>query len=256
MLGPGARTRALFCAALFILSLLVGCKRSATHPREIVVAAATSLRVAMPDLAKAYAQKQGVTVSPTYGASGSLRQQVEAGAPVDAVAFASADPVDALVKSGRVDRDSVRVVARNELVLIGSKGGPALTFATLDAAPPGERIAIGDPSVVPAGSYAQKALKGLGVWSRVEGRLVLAADVGAVLAYVRNKEAVVGIAYRTEVMAAPDVVLLDVASGDWAPRPEVVTAFVTGSREGRDFTEFLSTPEAQSIFRAHGFGAP
>jgi len=159
------RQTALAFGCFLALPLGVGCKHDdAKH--EVVVAAAASMRVALPDIAKAYAEERGVKITATYGASGDLRRQVEAGAPVDAVVFASAAPVNDLVSAGLVDKATERVIARNELVLIGPKGGPPLSFMTIDTAPSTEHIAIGDPAAVPAGTYARDALKRLGKWRR------------------------------------------------------------------------------------------
>ena len=238
---------------------LAACTREAPAG-EVTLAAATSLRAVLPELAHAYeAGHPGVHLTATFGASGTLKKQVEGGAPVDAVIFAAAAPVDELAASGRVDPASRRVLAGNALVLIGPPGGPALTFATLASLPPGEHLAIGDPGAVPAGDYARAWLKTLGTWDALQGRLVLGGDVAAVLAYVRRGEVPAAIVYRTEVRGVADVVVLDEARGPTAPRPAVVGAVVTGARgagEAGSFLAFVGSGEGQRILGELGFGPP
>ena len=264
----GLRERFIFLT--FILGLVsalagLGCGKGSQPENKVFLATAGSMRVAIPDLMKGFSAKHpGVIVLPTYGSSGELRKQVEGGAPIDGVIFASAKPVDDLIKAGRVDEASRRVVATNQLVLIGpkdkdSKPTKPLTFATLSSLPEGEKLAVGDPGAVPAGQYARDALQKLGVWAGLQGRLVLGSDVAAVLTYARRGEVAAAIVYKTDIQGIADVTLLDEARGDWAPRAEVVIGVVKGSKgEGmaRSFFDFLVSEGGQKILAERGFGPP
>src|SRR5215471_5353022 len=102
----GAMPRARRIALCFLLATPVlgtACSRhdgpAPEPPGTLAVAA--SLRNVAPKLAKLYRDREGgpeLVVS--YGSSGDLRQQLEGGAPIDAVLFASADPVDELIQKG------------------------------------------------------------------------------------------------------------------------------------------------------------
>ena len=135
-----------------------GCEKKAA---PLAVGSATSLRAAMPKLIDAYESSHpGHEVVATYAASGELKNQVLAGAPLDVLCLAGATPLDDLIKAGRVDPASRQVLASYNLVLVGKRGGPHLTFDTLlSALPPGERLAVGDPRTVPAGEYARDYLR-------------------------------------------------------------------------------------------------
>ena len=251
------RRRWLAAAAVIALA---ACKERETATREITIAAAASLRAVLPELARVYqAAHPGVRVTMTYGSSGDLQKQVEGGAPVDAVMFASGKPVDALIAKGSAERPSRRVLATNELVLIGPKGGRPISFATLDSLAPGEMLAIGDPGAVPAGQYAREYLTALGKWRALDGKLVLGGAVAAVLAYARRGEVAAAIVYRTELRGITDVVVLDTATGPSAPRPEVVAAVVSAARaagEASAFLAFVASPEGRKILADFGFGPP
>jgi molybdate transport system substrate-binding protein len=222
-----------------------------------MVAAAMSLRNVLPPIIDAFQRRSAAPkIVVTYGASGDLRRQVEGGAPIDAVVFASASDVDFLIERGRI-AGGKRVVASNQLVLIGPRGAEPLTFEHIDSVPAGEYIAIGDPETVPAGRYARQALQTLKKWDAVRDRIVFGGHVAAVLQYARRGEVAAAVVYGTDVIDVDDVVILDRAHGDWAPRIETVAAVVAGGKEAgaRPFVDFLETPAARAIFSAHGFGA-
>jgi molybdate transport system substrate-binding protein len=227
---------------------------------EATLAVAASLRAAMPVLIERFvAREPGAPLVATYGGSGALQKQVEAGAPIDAVVLAAAAPVDALIAGGHARGETRCVIGYNQLALIVPQGGAAVRFPTLDQLPAGERIAIGDPASVPVGSYAQEALRKLGLWDRLQPRLVTAPDVAAVLAYARRGEVGAAVVYRSDVLGVHDVEVRELAQGDWAPRPEIVAAVarpgLAGPRAER-FLAFLAGAEARAILREHGFETP
>lgn len=258
--------------ALSFLSLAPSCQGSPPDRREALIAAAASMRVVLPELTHRYETSHPATkLVVSYGSSGELRKQVEGGAPVDGLIFASGKPVDDLITKGLVDAAARRVIASNTLVLIRSSSSEearasssprpaaALTFATLGSLPATETLAIGDPGAVPAGLYAREVLEKSGAWAALQGHLVLGSDVAAVLAYARRGEVAAAIVYRTDIQGINDVTVLDEAKGPDAPRIEIVAASVEGSANeatARSFVEFLASPEAQEALRARGFGPP
>ncbi len=223
----------------------------------ITVAAAMSLRDVMPPLVEAFRARSGAgEITVTYGASGKLRRQIEAGAPIDALVFASAEHVDRLLELGQVVAGSRHVVATNSLVLIGPSDSAPLTFSTIDMVPKGELIAIGDPESVPAGRYARQALRALDKWEAVRERMLYGGHVAAVLHYARRGEVVAAVVYETDVRGIDDIVILDRAGGEWSPPIETVAAVVGGGSEAaaRAFVDFLGSDAGRELFAAHGFG--
>lgn len=233
---------------LLLLVLLVGCGGGPSAP---TVAAATSLRNVMPALVTGFGQDLTVT----YGASGTLRQQVEGGAPIDAVVFASSMPVDHLIASGHAVAATRRRLATNDLVLIVPEGGDAsLRWSGLPGLPVKEKLAIGEPGAVPAGRYAREALQGLGSWDALQDRIVFGGDVAAVLAYARRGEVAAAAVYATDAAGIPDVTVVEVAAWPGAPRPEVVGAAITDDARARAFLDFVASPAGQKILASFGFG--
>lgn len=251
------RRRRLFWFAVGMVAVILALPIGARAQTTLTIAAAISLRDAMPKLVRHFSSK-GYSVTVTYGASGKLRRQVEGGAPIDVVVFASAQHVDLLAQRGLLVDGSRRVIATNSLVLIGPKGSPPLTFETIERVPKGEMIAIGEPDSVPAGRYARDALIALGKWQDLQGRVVFGGHVAAVLQYARRGEVAAAVVYATDVAGVADVVVLDRAKGSWSPRVETVAAAVKGgnTRGAQAFLELVASDQGRAVLAAHGFGPP
>lgn len=252
--------RSFVGTSLLVVATVFSATQALADDAAMSVGAAMSLRKVMPPLMEAFrASDKGGPVQANYGASGALRQQVEAGAPIDVVVFADAATVDALVKSDRADPATRKVVASNSLVLIGPKDAKPFRFQTIDTLEPGDKIAIGEPGAVPAGRYAKEAFETLGKWDKLAGHLVYGGDVGAVLNYARRGEVAAAVVYKTEVTGIVDIIVLDHATGDWAPKALVVAAAVKGSAHAQRaaaFVEFLGSAAGRKLFSEHGFGSP
>ena len=109
---------------------------------------------------------------------------------------------------------------------------------------------------MPAGAYAQQVLTALGLWDRLQPKLVLAKDVRQVLGYIETGNADAGVVYATDARQSGRVRVAAVAPpGTHAPVVYPV-AVVRGSHHpaaARAFTEFLAGPEARAIFTSQGF---
>ena len=231
---------------VFLCALLASCASKDEAP---IVGAASSLRHVMPALIHGF----GTDLAVTYGGSGTLRKQVEGGAPIDMVVFASADPVDALIEKKLADPTTRQRVAHNRLVLITSARDSLLTFKTLTEVAADELIAVGEPGAVPAGQYAKETFEDLGTWDSLQDRIVFAGDVAAVLGYARRGEVTAAVVYETDVRGIDDVHIVDSADWSGTPRPEVVAVATSESPDVRRFLDFVASDAGAEILSRFGF---
>ncbi len=172
-------------------ALLAGC---ADAPPVVVFAAASTTDVVEAVVARSPHPDQ---IAVSVAASSVLARQIAAGAPADVFVSADSDWVDWLAAQG-VSVGRRRVVASGRLVVAGprsAQGEPALRG----------RIALADPSHVPAGRYARRALARLGRWAEVAPEAVYVADVRAALAAVQTGAADRAIVYASDVRERADV---------------------------------------------------
>jgi molybdate transport system substrate-binding protein len=234
--------------AVFVLA---ACSSGSSH---ISIGVAASLRHAMPELAEQYRAATGVRVDVTFGASDMLADDIQRGHRLDALVVADAGALDRLVTSGAIDAGSRKEIATNAIVLVGPPG-TNLTFRSLAALPPGDKIAIGDPLSVPAGRYAEHYLMTLGQWDALQGRLVLGGDVAGVLALAKQGRARVAVVYRTDAAGAEPLVTLDAPQD--APTTSVLVGVASRSSHAaaaRAFARWIAGPDGQQILARHGFG--
>jgi molybdate transport system substrate-binding protein len=255
----------LAVAAVVVVALVcappAASARAADKP--LTVAAAISLKDVLTETATRYEADGGPKVQFTFGSSGQLAAQVRGGAPVDVFISAAHAQLDELAALNRIDAGSRRVVAGNRLVLIvpasrDERQSPAGLKQLSD--PKYRRVAIGEPRTVPAGHYAQQALRAVGVAEALEGRVVHGANVRQVLDYVRRGEVDAGIVYETDAREAGDRVRVaarvDPATHDSVEYP---AAALSGSRApaaARRFVDYLGSDAARAAFAARGFTVP
>lgn len=174
------------CKGLIILLALLSLFFPDPQPAQaatVRLSVAASMTDAFKALAAAFdANHPGITVLPNFGSSGSLAKQIALGAPADL--FISANPkwMDYLVREKKVAPATVRIFAYNTLVVVGRQTTPITSLADLLKF---DRIAIGSPGSVPAGQYAEQAMRAAGVYKKLlkMDKLVMAKDVRQALIY-------------------------------------------------------------------------
>ncbi len=166
----------------------------------VTVLAAASLTDSFNALAADFeAAHPGITVEPSYGASSTLVQQVNNGAPADVVALAgqsAAAPLDANLVV------STDVFASNVLEIAVPPDNPGEVTGLGDLGRTGLKVVLCAASV-PCGAAADATLAKAGVSASVVSREL---DVKATLAKVRLGEADAAVVYRSDVVAAKESV--------------------------------------------------
>lgn len=229
---------------------------------ELMVSAAMSLRAAFERIARDYELSHpGVRIVLNFSSSGKLRQQIEAGAPVDVFASASAKHMDMLQQDGHIIASSRRDFAGNTIVLAASAEAAATLRGFSDLLNSDvRRIAIGNPDSSPAGQYAKQTLINAGIWEQVSDKLVAVETVRQVLDYLARNEVEAGLLYATDAALNPRAVRV-VASAPPGSHERIVypIALVAQSehaREALSFIAFVLSPQAQGILAQNGFVSP
>jgi molybdate transport system substrate-binding protein len=230
--------------------------------QEVLVSAAISMKDAMEELGRVFAgRRPGVQLRYNFGSSGELQRQIEGAAPVDLFVSAAQRQMNELDQKGLIVKDSRRVFARNLLTVI--KPGDS----RLDLAKPQDlaesrvgRIVIGNPKTVPVGQYAEESLRALGLWDRLQPKLVLAENVRQALDYVARGEVDAGFVYTTDAAVRADRVKEAFRPGEDTYRPVLYpVAVVAGAKQpalARAFIELLGSAEGQGVLARRGFQPP
>ncbi|MBT7552147.1 MAG: molybdate ABC transporter substrate-binding protein [Gemmatimonadetes bacterium] len=227
--------------------------------RPVTVFAASSLTTVMGEIADV-AKRAGLPACRcVFAASSVLARQIADGAPSDIFISANRQWVDYAVEAGAMDAQTRQVIVHNRLILVSPVGAPfALLPGRWRAMPKlleGEWLAMGDPAHVPAGIYGAAALKALGVWRAMTGKIARTANVRAALALVARGEARAGIVYGSDFGVTDQV--WRVATFPEHTHPPIEYTAVVSTRADRDAVEayfaFLMSADAQARFAANGF---
>ena len=224
----------------------------------ITVFAAASLTDALGDVGKAYKAKTGDDAVFSFAASSALARQIEASGGADVFLSADSDWMDYLDKKQLIAPGTRRNLLGNHLVLVAPADAKvSLTIAphfNLLSALGGGRLAVADPSSVPAGKYAKASLNALGVWDSVAAHLAQAENVRVALTYVAHGDAPLGIVYATDALAEKGVQVVGTFPDNTHPPIVYPVALTKDAKpEAKSFLDYLRTKDAQTIFARYGF---
>lgn len=224
---------------------------------NLTVSAAISLTGALQDIKSLYLQShKNITITYNFGASGSLEQQIEQGAPVDVFISAAAKQMDTLQQKKLLISETRKNLLTNRLVLITPKNALSLSNFTELARPQVQRIAIGEPKSVPAGEYAQEFLRNIKILDQVKPKLIYGNNVRQVLTYVETGNVNAGIVYATDAKQSNRVQVAATAAENLHSPIVYPVAVIKRSQNAAaaiDFVQFLSSNTAKAVFKKYGF---
>ncbi|MGD1908770.1 MAG: molybdate ABC transporter substrate-binding protein [Leptolyngbyaceae cyanobacterium] len=237
----------------------IGCSSVATIPTasvKLTLSAAASVQAALAEIQAAHRQvAPHVDLTHNLGSSGSLAQQIHQGAPSDIFLSASPRWMDDLEAQGQIWADSRRDLLQNSLVLVVPPDSQIATFTDLQSDTL-RKVAMGEPNSVPAGTYAKESLTALGLFDRLQPKLVYGKDVRQVLAYVETGHVEAGLVYATDAQRSDRVKVIATAPPNSHTPITYPVAIVKDSphpKAARDFIAFLSSAPAAAIFHRYGF---
>ncbi len=250
---------ALAAAGLAALLLALAAHAAGAEAEPPVIFAAASTTAALGELAAIHERREGQPLRLSFASSATLARQVLNGARPALFMTANRKWMDALDEAGLLKAGSRKELLGNRLVMIKRRNSDrSVSLAdpdTLLAALGDTPLMLGDPAHVPAGLYAREALRRLGIWTRLEGRLAFAANARAVAVRVARGEAPLGITYASELSAESRLV-----AAAWFPeeshspiRYELALIEPAGRSSALAFYDHLLSGEAQQVFLKHGF---
>jgi molybdate transport system substrate-binding protein len=230
----------------------------ALGPGEIVVAAASDLQLALPEISKLYETQTGNRVTLVFGSTGLLTQQIENGAPYDLFLSANAGYIQRLLEQDLVVEDSVELYAYGRLVIAVNRGSGVQASSLPDLLSPQIRnIAIANPDHAPYGLAARQALESAGLWDSLQDRLVLGDNVRQALQYVQSGDAQVGLVAMS-IASVPEVSWMLVDSSLHQPLEQTLAVTRSANRPdiARQFSAFIASDRGRQVLYSYGFEVP
>ena len=248
--------------SMFLGISLIGCGNKSNNSDvkttnvELTISAAASLKEAMTDIEALFKEEMpNVTLTFNFGSSGSLQHQIEQGAPSDVFISAGKSQMTALDEKGLLLDDTNKDLVKNSLVLIGSSDTNITSLNDLKSDSI-KQIAIGEPSSVPAGKYADEVLTNLGIKDKIFSKLVFAKDVKEVLAWTISGNAEVGFVYLSDAISNTSSKIIEEITEDLhspITYPVAVIKDTKNKDKAKAFEDFLFTDDCQKVFEKYGY---
>lgn len=248
--------------SLVFLLFITGCGQSSNAENEeieLTISAAASMTDSLTEIKKVFEEENPqVSITYNFGGSGTLRKQIEQGAPIDLFFSASKKDYLLLDDTGLVKDGSA--IVENKLVLIKPEEEKIMhleEFLQSDG-----KIAIGTPVAVPAGTYSRQALQKMGVWEQLQDRIVFTKDVRQVLTVVKEGAVNLGLVYGTDIFEETNIKVVDEIDPNLHSPIEYFVATIENDRDEekeqavKSFYAYVQGEDSRSIFEKYGFGSP
>jgi molybdate transport system substrate-binding protein len=239
-------------AALFLMTA-----PAAASPDDIVISAAASLTDALKEIGRTYQSKSKNRVTFVFASSSTLARQIEAGAPADVFFSADVQTMDALERNGRLEPGTRKQLLSNQLVIIVPADKPTVVNSPEDLLDRRvRRIALAEPSSVPAGVYSKTYLESLGLWDKIKPKVVPVLDVRATLASVESGNVEAGFVYKTDAANSrkiKTVFKVPIGKGPKIIYPVAILKQSKRKAAAKEFLDVMVSPLGMDAFKRYGF---
>lgn len=241
-----------------------GLAAGATAADVPAVAAASDLKFALEETASQFRRANARDVKLVFGSSGNFFRQIQQGAPFQLFLSADESLVFKLAEAGKA-QDRGRLYATGRIVLFARRGSALKVDAQLAglkaavASGAIRRFAIANPEHAPYGRAAEEALRKLGLWDALRGKLVLGENVSQAAQFATSASAEGGL-FAYSLALAPQIATLGsyvlIPENLHEPLRQRVVLMKGAGTTARAFYDYLEQPEARAIFKRFGFVLP
>ena len=222
---------------------------------DIKVAVAANFTDAARELAAAFRKKTGHTVTMSFGSSGNFLSQIEQGAPFEVFLSADAERPTKLEAKGLGIKGTRFVYAYGTLVLWSATPGFVDNKGAVLARGRFEHLSIADPAAAPYGVAAIETIKALGLYDKLQSKIVKGASIAQAYTFVNSGSAELGFIALSQVYKVPRGSVWYVPRQDYPPIDQLAILLKPGEIDpaAKAYLDFLKSPEAAKIITSYGY---
>lgn len=234
------------------------------QPDRPVIAVASSVQLAVQEVADAFTVDTGHALRLSFGSSGNFARQIRSGAPFELFLSADEDFVMDLARDG-FTRDEGRVYVVGRLALVVPDDSPVNVDDALDglarAVESGDvrRFAIANSEHAPYGMRAREALQHRGLWSAMQPMLVLGENVSQAAQFALSGSTQGGLVAYSQAVA-PELARRSryaLVPESWhQPLRQRMALLENAGPVAEAFYQYLQRDTARAILSDYGFSAP
>jgi molybdate transport system substrate-binding protein len=227
---------------------------------EIKVYSTVGVKSALEELIPKFEQATGHKLNITWSTADLLTKRVQAGEMADALILARGN-VETLLKDGKIALGSETVLPKSIIAVAVKKGTPKPDISTPDAFKNALLAAKGISYTNPAaggasGVYMAKQIEKMGITEQLKGKTKFPPTGGFAGNLLVSGDVDLAIQTTPEFSSVSGIEVIGPLPGDMA----FTAAFVAGVGSGatqpdgaKALLKFLTSPEAQAVFKAKGF---
>lgn len=246
-----------------LVTLAVCLLAQAVLGAEIKVYSTIGVKSALEELGSKFEQATGNKLNITWGLISGFTKKAQEGDVPDVLVVSRAS-IDSLIKDGKIASGSDATLAKSVFAIAVKHGAPkpdisspeALKRALLAA----RAVGYSDPAAGGAsGVHFAKVLERLGIAPEIKAKSKFPPPAGFVGTLLVSGAIDIAVQSKPELSSTENVEIVGPLPGDLG----ATTVFAAGvgasssnSETGRALVKFLTSPEAQTAFSAHGFDPP
>jgi molybdate transport system substrate-binding protein len=229
-----------------------------------IIAAASSVKFALQDIAEAFHQDTGKSVRISYSSSGNLTRQIQQGGPFEIFFSANSRYVNLLYQQHKtLDQGVVYAIGR--LVLLTSKNSSLALDQQLNGIKQAieseqlHRFAIANPIHAPYGIAAREVLQQLGLWELTEPHLVLGENVAQAAQFASSGAAQVGLISYSLALAPAlqnSIRSILIPASLHQPIQQSMVLLNNAAETSKLFFNFMQQDKARTILSRYGYTSP
>lgn len=237
-----------------LIILFISLFRSPTMAKagEVRIAAAANFMEPLKAIADTFEKQTGHKTILTFASTGKIYAQIKNGAPFDIFFAADITRPKLLEEEGLAIAGSRFTYACGELVLWSPKEG---YVDNLGKVLEGDfkRLAIANPKLAPYGEAAQNVLEAMGLWKKLQGRMVFGEDIGQIFQFVGSENAQLGFVAYSQIKKEGRGSFWIVPQKLYKPIEQQVV-LIKDTPAAREFLKFIKSGESLTIIKNYGYG--
>ncbi|MDD5595535.1 MAG: molybdate ABC transporter substrate-binding protein [Candidatus Omnitrophica bacterium] len=242
-------------------------RQQANSQKVLTIYVPCGMTIPFKELSLAYEKQYHLKVEPVFDNSNILvRLVLDKGKIPDLFVSPGKKEIGLLKEKGFINEDSIRPFAKYELILIApakSDYPKAISDLLSDAV---KTIVISNPDFNSIGAYAVESLKSLGLWERIEKKVIFTNTPIEALSYIAISKADAGIHYNicpfetnTDKVEQGAIRIIAQFPSD---SHEIINSYIAILRdskfpeEARNFQNFMFSKKGLSILSQYGLQEP
>ena len=215
---------------------------------KIIVSAASSLQLALQEIIKEYSKLTTDEILLNSAASGILAKQIALGGEVSIFISANDKWVNYLKKKGLMEELKQNSLIANQLALVQNCNNKKKNIFAA------KKIAVGDFSYVPVGSYAESYLKSVNYLEKLKNKLVFTNSEVQAVFYVKENILDMAFVYYSSARNYKELCLVENLKKE-LPYIFYKIALIKNftNEESLAFTQFIKSKSAAVILKKHHF---